>query len=179
MPQRPIADATFGTHLKLLTPRDIRLCYIVPPLLYRIQRYNVTVRRSQANQKETIIIIPDTIYITPDDLYRVASSTSPQFTKIRPAEITIIERIGVKFIVANGKGVSVYNELGLGKTSLTGWVWKMPKGTALNPKLKFTKDQTPEGHYTICPIGEMAVSEFIAALESMVVKCQKINKKLA
>jgi hypothetical protein len=85
----------------------------------------------------------------------------------------------IKMIVANGKGVSLYNKIGLDLVPLKGWVWEISSNTQLPFGLKLNKDDRPEGHYTICPFRNMPVNEFVGLLERIVVHCKKVYKKKA
>jgi hypothetical protein len=100
-------------------------------------------------------------------------------TKFRPSELDIVPVNGVPTILANGKGVSLYNKKGLDIAPLSGWVWEIKAKTALPMGLKFVRDDSPEGHYTLCPTQNMSVHEFVASLEKVVIFCQKIFKKTA
>ena len=60
-------------------------------------------------------------YIVPEDVFRVGNATSTLLTKIRGREVDTYEQNGVVLVIANGKGVSVYNAEELSKTpSLAG-----------------------------------------------------------
>lgn len=119
------------------------------------------------------------MYIVPEDLYRLGNASSPLMTRIRPGEVDVTELNGIKMIVANGKGISLYNKTGLDLIPLTGWVWEISARTPLPFGLKLIKDNNPEGHYTICPIRNMSVHEFVGLLESIVIYCKKVFKKKA
>ena len=86
---------------------------------------------------------------------------------------------GITHIVANGKGISLYNKRGLDLAPLTGWVWEISANTQLPSGLKLIKDDRPEGHYSLCPIRNMSVHEFISQLEKVVIHCKKVFKKKA
>ena len=119
------------------------------------------------------------LYIVPEDLYRLGNASSPLLTRIRPGEVDVTELNGIKMIVANGKGISLYNKEGLDMVPLTGWVWEISARTQLPFGLKLVKDDRPEGHYTICPTQNMSVHEFVGLLESIVIYCKKVYKKKA
>jgi len=119
------------------------------------------------------------IYLSPETLYRIGNGSSPLLTKVRPDEVDIMEVNGIKQIVANGKGISLYNEEGLNLAPLTGWVWEISPNTQMPTGLKLIKDQRPEGHYSLCPSRNMSVHEFISLLEKVVIHCRKVFKKKA
>ncbi len=121
----------------------------------------------------------ETIYLSPETLYRIGNGTSPLLTKVRPGEVDTIDVNGITHIVANGKGISLYNKQGLDLAPLTGWVWEISTNTRLPSGLKLIKDDRPEGHYSLCPVKNMSTHEFIAQLEKVVIHCKKIFKKKA
>lgn len=119
------------------------------------------------------------LYLAPEVLYRIGNATSPLLSKLRPGEIDLIDMNGVKMLVANGKGVSLYNKRGLDVAPLTGWVWEIAASTPLPVGLRLIKDSSPEGHYTLCPAKNMSVHEFVALLEKVVLHCRKVFRKQA
>jgi len=119
----------------------------------------------------------ETLYLASETLYRLGSSSSPLLTKLRPGEIDIIRVNDEAVIVANGKGVSLYNKAGLDVAPLTGWVWEIQSGTHFPLGLRLIKDDRPQGHYTLCPLRNMPVHEFVALLEKVVIHCTKVFKK--
>ena len=90
----------------------------------------------------------EVLYLAPETLYRLGNATSPLLSRMRPDDIDIIDVNGVKMVVANKKGVSLYNKEGLDLVPLTGWVWEIKAHTNLPFGLKLTKDNEPLGHYT-------------------------------
>ena len=119
------------------------------------------------------------IYLSPETLYRIGNGTSPLLTKVRPGEVDTIDINGVTHIIANGKGISLYNKQGLDLAPITGWVWEISPKTPIPHGLKLIKDNRPEGHYSLCPSRNMSVHEFIAQLEKVVIHCKKVFKKKA
>lgn len=119
------------------------------------------------------------LYLSPETLYRLGNASSPLMSRIRPGEIDIVDVNGVKVIVSNGKGISLYNKTGLDLAPLTGWVWEISKNTPLPTGLKLIRDHSPEGHYSLCPNRNMPVSEFVSLLEKVAIHCKKVFKKKA
>lgn len=119
------------------------------------------------------------LYLAPETLYRLGNASSPLVTRIRPGEIDIIEVNGIKVIVSNGKGISLYNKRGLDLSPLSGWVWEISQHTPLPSGLKLIRDNSPEGHYSLCPNQNMPVSEFVSLLEKVAIFCKKVFKKKA
>lgn len=122
------------------------------------------------------------LYLTQEDLYRFGNSTSSRLIKVRPTEIDTIEINGTLTVVANNKGVSLFNKEGLDKTHLTGWVWEITKGTPLPKDLRLFKDNrsgASPGHYMLVPSHNMTLIEYVSLLEKVAIKCKKIMKKQA
>ena len=119
------------------------------------------------------------LYIAQEDLFRLGNSVSSLISRIRDREIDIHEINGIKTVIANGKGISLYNKTGLDKIPLSGWVWEIKISTVFPVGLKLIKDDKPEGHYTLAPGHNMLYSEYISLLEKVAVHCQKVFKKKA
>lgn len=120
------------------------------------------------------------LYLTQEDLYRFGNSTSSRLTKVRPTEIDTMEINGILTVIANNKGVSLFNKEGLDKTHLTGWVWEISKSTTLPAGLKLFKDTSSgasPGHFMLVPSRNMTLSEYIGLLETVAIKCRKLLKK--
>ena len=116
-------------------------------------------------------------YIIPEDVFRVGNATSTLLTKIRGGEVDTYVQNGVVIVVANGKGVSVYNADELSKTTLTGWVWKLSGNKPLPIGLVITGGN--DGHYHICPSQNMPVDKYKGLLEELGVSAQRVWKKAA
>ena len=78
-------------------------------------------------------------------------------------------------VISNGKGVSLSTKERLDKTQMSGWVWKICRGTQVPFGLKLLNDRP--GHYSICPVSNMPLDEFIGLLSKLALKCQKVFKK--
>lgn len=66
------------------------------------------------------MLIAENLYITKEDLYRTGNASSSLISRIRDREIDTIEVNNLKNVVANGKGISLYNKTGLDKVPLSG-----------------------------------------------------------
>ena len=119
------------------------------------------------------------LYITPQELFRLGNANSSLISRVRDREIDTNDLNGIKTVVANGKGISLYNKAGLDKIPLSGWVWEIKASTALPVGLKLIKDDRPEGHYTLAPSKNMLLSEYICLLEKVAIHCQKVYRKNA
>ena len=116
------------------------------------------------------------LYFAPEDLYRLGNSTSPRLTNVRrPKDVDTTEINGITVVISNGKGISLSTKDRLEKTPMSGWVWKISKGTQVPMGLKLINDRP--GHYSICPTSNMPLDEFIGLLSRLALKCQKVFKK--
>ena len=115
------------------------------------------------------------LYMAPEDLFRLGNSRSPRLTNVRnPKDIDIVEINGILVAIANGKGVSLSTKERLKSIPVSGWVWKISKGTVLPVGLKLLNDRN--GHYSICPVANMPLDEFKGLLSKLAMKCQKMLK---
>ena len=117
------------------------------------------------------------LYLTQEDLYRIGNSTSSKLTDVRQGEIKTIDINGVKTIIANDKGVSLYNKQGLNDAPLSGWVYEIKEGTPLPFGLKLWKDPDVAGHYHVCAAQNMSYHKYVGLLEELAIRCQKVFKK--
>lgn len=121
------------------------------------------------------------LYITSDDLYRIGNSESPKISTFRPGELTTFKQNGIEMVIANGRGISLYNKNGLDKAPLTGWVWEIPQGSMLPYGLTLIDDGGVErpGHFTLAPSYNMPMSRYVSLLEEVALRAQRIFKKSA
>ena len=93
----------------------------------------------------------------------------------RPKDIDTIELNGILMVISNGKGASLSTKARIENTPMSGWVWKITRGTPMPQGLKLINDR--EGHYSICPLANMPLDEFKGLLSKLAIKCQKVFKK--
>ena len=116
------------------------------------------------------------LFMAPEDLFRLGNATSPRLTHIRrPKDIDTVEVNGITVVISNGKGISLSTKGRLDTTPMSGWVWKISKGTQMPIGLKLLNDRP--GHYSICPISNMPLDEYIGLLSKLAMKCKKVFKK--
>ncbi|WP_445366138.1 hypothetical protein ACJJJB_09555 [Microbulbifer sp. ANSA001] len=116
------------------------------------------------------------LFMAPEDLFRLGNSTSPRLDHIRrPKDVDTTEINGILIVIANGKGISLSTKSRIESTPMSGWVWKISKGTPVPPGLKLLNDRP--GHYSIAPTANMPLDEFKGLLSKMALKCQKVFKK--
>ncbi len=116
------------------------------------------------------------LYLTQEDLYRFGNATSSRINRIRVGEINTTEQNGITMIVANDKGVSLFNEEGMRRSPLTGWVWEIKSRTAIPQGLRLVQKGS-KGHHMLVPVKTMPLSQYISLLEQMAIHCQKVFKK--
>ncbi|MEW5925757.1 MAG: hypothetical protein AB1746_17390 [Candidatus Zixiibacteriota bacterium] len=114
---------------------------------------------------------PEEIYITDYtevflNLYRFGNSVSPRFDNVRPMkDARIIDMNGIKYIIADGNGISVFSTYDTSKKN----TWRIPKGTPLPFGIKLVIDKRPnhENHYMLAPIKMMPLSEFHSLMDKI------------
>lgn len=118
------------------------------------------------------------LYFAPEDLYRLGNSVSPRLTNVRqPKDIDTRIINGIQMAVANRKGLSLSTKSRLEKDQMSGWVWKLARGTIIPARLKLINDRP--GHYSVCPAVNMPLDEFTALLAVLSMRCHKVFKKEA
>lgn len=100
------------------------------------------------------------------DLYRGGNSTSPLMDKVRTVDTTtsgtidvdVYDKNGVKWVKANGKGISTFNTA----LATKNW-WKAPKGTTYPSSLRVYNDNG--NHWTWAPAFDMPLSDYIKLMQ--------------
>lgn len=121
----------------------------------------------------------ENLFIAPEDLYRIGNSSSPRMDDVRARDVSTYMQDGIEIVIANGRGISLYNKKGLQKSPLSGWAWQINAGTSFPMGLTLTQDDDPEGHYTLVPQFNMPLSKFKGLLEEVALNCTKVFKKSA
>lgn len=120
----------------------------------------------------------DDLFIVPEDLYRLGNSSDARLTRVRrPQDVNTLEMNGIVIVVANGKGVSLLTRARIDKTPISGWLWRLPKGTQMPFGLRLINDRS--GHFCLCPIRNMPLDEFKGLLAKLAMKCRKVSSKQA
>ncbi len=116
------------------------------------------------------------LFLAPEDLYRLGNSTDPRLTHLRqPKDIDTVAINGIIVAVANGKGISLSTKSRMETTQMSGWVWKIGKGTPMPIGLRLINARP--GHYSLCPVSNMPLDEFKGLLAKLALKCQKMSKQ--
>ena len=120
------------------------------------------------------------LYLAPEDLYRIGNGGSPLMSKFRPGELMTFDQNGVEMVIANGRGISLYNKSGLDEAPLTGWVWEITAGSHFPIGLQLIDDGNADrpGHYTLAPSYNMSLSRYFSLLEEVALSAQKVYKKV-
>jgi len=100
---------------------------------------------------------PQFLYMLDEDLYRLGNAASPKLNNVRPQDVDTYETNGILMVLANGKGVALFNleELQRRESGLAGWVWKIPQGTLPPVGLAVYPDISSPGHFFLCPVSVM------------------------
>jgi hypothetical protein len=115
----------------------------------------------------------DYLYLSQDDLYRFGNSTSPRLDHVRSNDVDLYVLDGVPRVRANGKGISLLTELEAARKP--GWLWRIPKSTALPPGLALNPDRP--GHFALCPVSDMTVDRYRALLSELARHCLRVRKQ--
>jgi len=123
------------------------------------------------------MILSNEFYIIPEEVFRVGNGSSPRMHMVRSSEVDLTEVNGMKMIIANGRGVSLYTKDELARTFLTGWIWKFEARTMIPLGLKLVNDKT--GHFCVAPVHNMPLDQYKGLLERMGMKAEKAWRKTA
>ncbi len=123
------------------------------------------------------MVLNKEFFMVPEEVFRVGNAATPRLHVVRPSEVDITEMNGVKIIIANGRGVSLYTKEELENTPLTGWIWKFMAHTLIPQGLKLVNDKP--GHYCVAPTQNIPVDLYKGLLEQMGLRAQKVWKKTA
>ena len=86
-----------------------------------------------------------------------------------------VEINGIAIIKANGKGISVFDKVGINESPMSGWVWRFAPNTQPPIGLKLVQDKPH--HFCIAPTQNMPISKYIGLLEELALKGHRVYKK--
>ncbi|SBS33537.1 hypothetical protein MSP8887_03700 [Marinomonas spartinae] len=109
-----------------------------------------------------------------DDLYRMGTSKVSKINVVRPIDIQTLEVNGIVHVIPGTGGISLMDSVGLSKTRMSGWAWKIEKNTKIPTGLKLVNDKV--GHYSLMPAKQMTMTQYIALLEELVIHCERYQK---
>jgi len=120
-------------------------------------------------------MLPNEFYLIPEDVYRLGNSDSPRLDHVRARDVDTILVNGIVVVVANGKGVSVFDLEAITHAPFNGWVWKLSATTPLPTGLKLVNDKP--NHYCIAPAVNMPVDKYKGLLEELALRATRVVKK--
>jgi len=118
---------------------------------------------------------PNEFYLIPEDVYRLGNSESPRLAHVRSRDVDTTTVNGINVVIANGKGISVFDLDAITHAPFEGWVWKLAASIALPTGLKMVNDKP--GHYCIAPATNMPVDKYKGLLEELGLKAVRVVKK--
>ncbi|MFA5529554.1 MAG: hypothetical protein WDA11_02690 [Thiohalomonadaceae bacterium] len=120
-------------------------------------------------------MFPKEFYIVPEEIFRLGNSSTPKLSHVRPRDVDTMQVNGITMIIANGKGVSVFDKIGINESPMTGWVWRFPPNTRPPAGLRLVQDKAH--HYCIAPAQNMPIDKYKGLLEEMALRATRVFKK--
>ncbi len=120
-------------------------------------------------------MFPKDFYIMPEEIFRLGNSSNPRLSNVRDRDVDTIEISGMTIIKANGKGISVFDKVGINESPMSGWVWKFSPNTQPPFGLKLVQDK--EHHFCIAPTQNMPIDKYKGLLEELALKGRRVYKK--
>lgn len=98
----------------------------------------------------------------------MGNASSPNFTEARGlVDCLIVDRAGIKIVVANGNGFSAFNRITAAMKARGKNIWRINKGSPLPAEILLVKDLTNPGHFMLAPAHDMPFKKFLGLLEEM------------
>ena len=119
-------------------------------------------------------MLPKEFYVVPEDVFRLGNADSPRLDHIRGRDVDTTTIDDVLMVVANGKGISVFDREGIRLAPFTGWVWKVAATTTLPPGLKLVQDKAH--HFCIAPVSNMPLARYKSLLEQLALSAHRVMK---
>lgn len=114
-------------------------------------------------------------YLVPEEVFRLGNTDNPKLSNIRSRDVDITELNGIAVVIANGKGISVFDKEGILASPMAGWVWRFSPNTPLPFGLKLVNDKPH--HFCIAPAQNMPVDKYKGLLEELALKATRVFKK--
>ena len=114
-------------------------------------------------------------YLAPEYLYRLGSSSSARLSHVRERDVDTVRVGGITVVVANGKGISLFDLEGIALAPVTGWVWKIRAAKPVPSGLKLVHDKPH--HYCIAPTANMPLSKYKGLLEEFALHAERFMKR--
>jgi hypothetical protein len=81
-------------------------------------------------------MFPSEFYLIPEDVYRLGNAEGPRLGHVRARDVDTTIVNGIAVVIANGKGISVFDLDAITHAPFNGWVWKLAATTPLPTGLK-------------------------------------------
>jgi hypothetical protein len=120
-------------------------------------------------------VFPTDFFIIPEDVFRLGNTESPRLSHVRERDVDTIRINDIDVVVANGKGISVFDLEAIKLAPFNGWVWKLPANTSVPVGLKLVHDKPH--HYCIAPLSNMPLDKYKGLLEELAMKAMRVFKK--
>lgn len=120
-------------------------------------------------------MFPKEFYIMPEELFRLGNLNSAKLSNVRGRDVDTIQINGITVVKANGKGISVFDRIGINESPMSGWVWRFPQNTQPPNGLKLVQDKPH--HFCIAPTQNMPLGKYIGLLEELALKGHRVYKK--
>lgn len=92
-------------------------------------------------------------YLVPEEVFRLGSSSGARLSHVRSRDVDVTQINEIAVVVANGKGISVFDKEGIMRSPMSGWVWRFPSNTILPAGLKLVNQAASLLH---CPLAQHA-----------------------
>lgn len=119
-------------------------------------------------------MLQDEFFLIPEEVFRLGNF-NPKFARVRSKDADTITINGILMVIANGKGVSVFDRNGIIQSPKIGWVWRFVPQTALPPGLELIEEEP--NHYCLAPTQNMPVNKYKGLLEELALKANRMFKK--
>jgi hypothetical protein len=103
-------------------------------------------------------MLPKDFYLIPEDVFRLGNSEGPRLAHVRSRDVDTTSMNGITVVIANGKGISVFDLAGITEAPFEGWVWKLSSRTPVPAGLKMVQDKPH--HYCIAPVSNMPIAKY-------------------
>ncbi len=114
-------------------------------------------------------------YLVPEEIFRLGNSNDPKLSNVRSRDVDTTTINGILMVIANGKGISVFDKEGIMQSPMNGWVWRFAPNTTFPLGLKLVQDKPH--HYCIAPSQNMPIDKYKGLLEELALKAKRVFKK--
>ena len=111
----------------------------------------------------------------PEEVFRLGNSNSARLSHVRSVDMNTTVVNGILVVIANNKGISVFDRESIMKSPMNGWVWQFLPNTSFPLGLKLVNDKP--GHYCIAPTTNMPIDKYKGLLEELALKATRVFQK--